>query len=118
MNVTCKRALAVGLLALAFGGCSFKLVMPPPPPSEWPSAPTNVAPLERCTSSPFPPMVDTGAAVVLDTLAIVERNAKTQVTPIIFAAASLPVIASAIYGFVVSAECRRYQRLFETNPNQ
>jgi hypothetical protein len=111
MSLTSRRVLASGLLALAFAGCSFKVVMPPPQPSEWPPTPTHGAPEARCTSSVFPPAADTTAALVLDSVAVIERNGP-RITPIIFAAASIPAIASAIYGYVVTAECRRYLRLF------
>lgn len=104
--------LAFGFLALATAGCSFRVVMPPPPPSEWPRAQVRGTPEERCTSSITPPVIDTAAGTLLAGLAVLERNARTEITPIALGAAALPAFASAIYGFIMTAECRRYQGRF------
>src|SRR5215471_7553945 len=103
-----KLAIPVALAALAIGGCSFRVVLPPPPPSDWPTVPRRGSPEARCTSSPLPPAADTGVALLLGGLAFVERNAQSQIAPIILAAASIPVLASAIYGYIVTTECRHY----------
>ena len=108
------RTCALGaLLALTVGGCSFRVVRPPPPPEEWPSAPKHGSPEARCTDSLFPPAADTTAVVVLDSVAFIERNAQSRPTPIILALSSIPVAISAIYGYIVVAECRRYHRLYD-----
>jgi hypothetical protein len=113
MSLSSKRALVLACLATAIGGCSFKLVVPPPQPSEWPPSPRRGSPEARCTSSPFPPLVDTSAAVVLGGLAILERDAQSRATPIVLGIATIPVIAGAIYGYIVTAECRHYQALYD-----
>jgi hypothetical protein len=113
MSLSGRRALALTLLATAIGGCSFKVVIPPPPPSEWPTTPRHGSPEARCTPSLFPPAVDTGAALVLGGLTVLERNAVSTPTPIILGIATIPIIAAAVYGYVVTAECRRYLRLFD-----
>jgi hypothetical protein len=113
MSASPKRALVIVCLATVIGGCSFRFAMPPPPPSEWPPTPKRGSPEARCTSSVFPPVVDTSAAALLVSLAILERNAQSRPTPFVLGIAAIPVLAGAIYGYVVTAECRRYQKMFE-----
>jgi hypothetical protein len=106
--------LAVALAALALGGCSFRIAVPPPPPSEWPSPGKHGDRAERCTPWLLPPVADTAIALLLGALAYVERTAPNRLAPIGLAAGSASVATSAVYGYVVVTECRRYQRLFAT----
>jgi hypothetical protein len=58
-------------------------------------------------------VADTVAFVVLNGIAFLERDTAIRATPIIFSLASIPVAISAIYGYVVTAECRHYRSLFD-----
>jgi hypothetical protein len=106
--------LAAALVALALGGCSFRLALPPPPPSEWPSASKHVDSMERCTPWLFPPIADTAIALLFGSLVYLERNASTPLVPVGLAVTTVAIGTSAGYGYIVATECRRYQRLFAT----
>jgi hypothetical protein len=102
---------------LVMGGCSFvpKLVRPPPPPDAWPdpARPDSYSVQDRCTSSPFPPVVDTGLAFGLGTLTYIERNSGFPPTTYALGVASVGFLVGAIYGYATTHQCRRYNALFE-----
>jgi hypothetical protein len=115
------RALPLPLLLLlplplAAGACSFRLATPPPPPSEWPRAGHTDVQRERCTSSLVPPIVDTVATGAVATAAILERDVHVSWVPITLGVAALGPAISAVYGYIVTAECRHYERQFEAPP--
>jgi hypothetical protein len=105
-------AIAVATLALAPAGCSFRLAVPPPAPGEWPRPGQPHGPQERCTPSVVPPLLDTTATAVLLGAAYAETRFPSRWPPITLGVASIPVAISAVYGYIVAVECRRYQRLF------
>jgi hypothetical protein len=114
MALTSQRGTLICAVALAAtAGCSFKLAKPPPPPSTWPPAPARPWDAERCQTSMVPPISDTLAFAGLNTVAILERHAASEITPLAFALVSIPVAVSAIYGYISASECRRYQRRFD-----
>src|SRR5262245_36999328 len=101
-----------GALLLALAGCSFRVAVRPPAPSEWPAPGHPVSAPERCTPALTPPVLDTIAMVLLLGLAYVERDAGSRWTPIALGVAAIPAGVSAGYGYVVATECRRYLRRF------
>jgi hypothetical protein len=104
---------ALGLASLALGGCSFKILRPPPARGDWPDPVTPSSSQARCSITLGPPIVDTTAALTLGTLSYVERNSGSArwFTPAAGLAA-LPFLASAIYGYWNAGRCRQYQSLF------
>ncbi len=104
---------AAGLTALALGGCSFKILRPPPARADWPDPVTPSSSQAKCTRSPAPPLLDTGVALTFGSLSYIERNSGTSrwFTPMTGLAA-VPFLASAIYGFWNVGRCRQYQSLF------
>jgi hypothetical protein len=112
-----SRALLLPvLLSLAAGACSFRFAVPPPPPSEWPRAGHTDVQRERCTASVVPPVLDTAATGALATAAILERDVRASWVPITLGVVALAPAISAVYGYIVSAECRHYERQFEAPP--
>jgi hypothetical protein len=102
---------------LVLGGCSFvpKLVVPAPPSQDWPdpARPDSYSTRDRCTSSLFPPIVDTGMAVSLGTLTYIERNSGFPPTTYALGVAGAGFLVAAIYGYVTTNQCRRYNSRFE-----
>jgi hypothetical protein len=133
---TRPRARLAALLALSLapgsGACSFYKVRPPPPPSEWPEPVLPSSSEEKCTATIGPPIADTVIGVTFGTIAYIERNATKfeydyKTTPpvlvptadnfsrgiaLTFGIAAVPYLASAIWGYVETSRCRRYQSLF------
>jgi hypothetical protein len=109
-----RALLPLLLLALAAGACSLRFATPPPPPSEWPRAGHTDVQRERCTASVVPPLVDTAATGALATAALLDRDVHATWVPIVLGVAALGPAISAVYGYIVTAECRHYERQFET----
>jgi hypothetical protein len=105
------------LLALGVGGCSFALAVRPPDPSEWPREGQANLVQQKCTSSVLPPILDTAASLLLFGAAFIERDFHTRWAPISLGVAGLGPAASAVYGYGVTAECRKYQGQFERAPS-
>jgi hypothetical protein len=101
-------------MALVTGGCSFKLVKRPPHPSEWPPAdrPPPRSSAQTCGESMLPPTLDTVSAVVVGTLALLERKSGTPITAVVLGLMTIPFGASAVYGYGVSSKCRQYHDRF------
>jgi hypothetical protein len=112
-------ALALLALALAPGSfaCSFKVIRPAPPPSTWPDPVVASSSQERCTSTMGIPAADTVITAGLGTLTYIERDAGSRAITIGIGAATIPFLVSAIYGYVETARCKRYQARFETPQN-
>jgi hypothetical protein len=123
------RARAVSLvLALATGGCSFMRLRPPPPPSTWPNPVLPDSSEQRCTTTFGPPILDTVVALGFGTISYVERDSVVYSTvggmvvkepsdfgrgvAVVFGIGALVAAASAVYGYVETSRCRRYQALF------
>jgi hypothetical protein len=106
-------AVAAVVFGLGLGGCSFKVMRPPPARGDWPDPVTPSSSQAKCTRSPAPPVLDTSVALILGTLSYVERDSGSRrwFTPATGAAA-LPFLASAIYGYWNMGRCRQYQSLF------
>ena len=110
-----RGAVAVGLALLA-SGCSFRIVRPAPARDEWPNPVLASSSQVGCTDSPAPPIVDTGVAGVLGSIAYIERHSGSPPLTIGIGLAALPFLVSAIYGYIDTAQCRRYERLFTPAP--
>ncbi|HVZ70993.1 MAG TPA: hypothetical protein VHJ20_01350 [Polyangia bacterium] len=117
--MTNLRTCAALGLALATGGCSFKLVRPSPPRSEWPEPVTIHSSQAKCTSTVAPPVIDGTIAIGLGTLSYVERNARSQWFTPIAGLAAIPYALSAIYGAYMVERCRAYDDHFaDVQPTQ
>jgi hypothetical protein len=103
------------LLALTSAGCSLKFVKPPPPHSEWPDPVTSDSSQERCTDGVALPIADTLAAVGFGTIGYFERHsdATSRVIAIGLDVTAIPFLVSAIYGYVGTERCHRYDKLFD-----
>jgi hypothetical protein len=106
------RALALALV-LALGGCSFRLIHPAPPHAEWPDPVVAESSERACTDLVGLPIIDTVVAGSLGTLAYVERDAGSHTITLGLGLASIPFVASAIYGYVQTARCHRYKSIFK-----
>jgi hypothetical protein len=112
-----RRALGCGLALLAAsGGCSFKIIKPPPPASEWPSPSVPSTSERACTNIIGIPILDTIVASGLGVIAYRERVFDQTSNEVLLAAGALPFLASAIYGYVETARCSRYQASFRQAP--
>jgi hypothetical protein len=105
-------------LALAFvlGGCSFEVIKPAPAPSTWPNPVLPDSSERPCTDSIGLPIVDTIIGGSLGTLTYIERNSGSHTITIGIGIASIPYLASAVYGYIQTARCDRYKSLFRPNP--
>jgi hypothetical protein len=106
------RACAA-LLALASAGCSLKFVRPPPAPSDWPDPVTSESSQHQCTDVLAPAVADTLAAVGFGTIGYLERHSGSKPISYIFDVTAIPFLVSAVYGYVYTERCHRYERLFD-----
>jgi hypothetical protein len=100
-------------MALALGGCSFQLIHPAPPRAEWPDPVVASSSQTRCTDLVGLPIMDTVVTGSLGTLAYIERDAGSHTITVGLTLATLPFLASAIYGYVQTARCHRYDSIFK-----
>src|SRR5215831_4521737 len=105
----CLLSLAV---AVAGSGCSFKLLRPAPPRSEWPNPVLPSSSEERCTDSVLPPVGDATFGAIFGGLSYIERNSGAPQIAIGLGVAAVPLLVSAVYGFVTVSRCRSYEKLF------
>src|SRR5262245_8200438 len=93
---------AASLLAIAAvfisAGCSFRLVRPAPPRSEWPNPVLPSSSEERCTESVIPVVADAAFGTIFASLAYIERNSGAPEVALGIGIASVPFLVSAIYG--------------------
>jgi hypothetical protein len=115
-GATRLAAAATGIGLLLSGACSFRVVVRPPPPEDWPPPGRPASMRERCSRSLLPPLLDTAVAVILFGAAYIERHADARIAPIALGVGGVPPAISAGYGFVIATECRRYERLFVFDP--
>ena len=101
-------AIAVAV-ALASSGCSFRLVRPAPPRSEWPDPALAGSSEERCTDSPLPPIADATFAAIFGSLGYIERNSGAPEIAFGIGIAAVPMLISAVYGTVMVSRCRAYK---------
>jgi hypothetical protein len=101
------------LLALTSAGCSLKFVRPPPPHSDWPDPVTSDSSQQQCTDVIALPIADTLAAVGFGTIGYLERNSGSKPIALIFDVTAIPFLVSAVYGYVYTERCHRYDKLFE-----
>jgi len=106
------RRAAIVLVALAASGCSFRLVHPAPVRADWPAQVTAHDSEVACTSTPAPPIADAGLFAAGAALTYIERTSGSPPFTVGIALASLPFLASAIYGTVQVSRCRQYQSIF------
>ena len=100
-------------LALALGGCSFQFIHPAPPHVEWPDPVVAESSQVRCTELVGLPIMDTVISGSLGTIAYIERNAGSHTITVGLSLATLPFLASAIYGYVQTSRCHRYKSIFQ-----
>jgi hypothetical protein len=91
------------------GGCSFRLVRPPPPREEWPARGSGNTSEVSCTASPAPPIADLTVAAGTTTIGFLERNSGTPTVAVGLMLLAVPFVASAIYGTYHVNHCRRYK---------
>jgi len=101
------------LLALTSTGCSLKFVRPPPPRSDWPNLVTTDTSQQQCTDVTALPVADTLAAVGFGTIGYLERNSGSRSIALAFDVTAIPFLVSAVYGYVYTAQCHHYDRLFD-----
>jgi hypothetical protein len=106
------RACAL-LLALTSAGCSLKFVRPPPPRSEWPNPVTADSSQAGCSDVIALPVADTLTAVGVGTIGYLERNSGSRSLALIFDVTTIPFLVSAVYGYVYTVQCHRYDKLFD-----
>jgi hypothetical protein len=106
------RPAAALALALVVSGCSFRLVQPAPPRSEWPDPVLPSSSQVRCTESYLPPAADLTFAAITGTLAYVERDSGAPQVALLLGITSIPLLVSGIYGLVKVSSCRSYQARF------
>jgi hypothetical protein len=106
------RACAL-LLALSSAGCSLKFVRQPPPRSDWPNPVTTDTSQQQCTEVTALPVADTLAAVGFGTIGYLERHSGSKSIALIFDVTTIPFLVSAVYGYVYTVQCHRYDRLFD-----
>jgi hypothetical protein len=111
-GVTRLAATWVGLGLLVSSACSFRVMVRPPHPEDWPPPGRPATTREHCSRSLLPPAFDTAVALILFSAAYVERYSSSRITPLALGIAGVPPAISAGYGFGVATECRRYERLF------
>ena len=108
-----KLALAVAVaVTLASSGCSFRLVRPAPPRSEWPDPVLPSSSEERCTESPLPVVADATMGTISGGLGFIERNSGSPEIAIVLGVAAVPLLISAVYGAVTVSRCRSYKTRF------
>jgi hypothetical protein len=107
-------ATTVGLTPFA-SGCSFKLVRPAPAPADWPNPVVPSSSQQGCTASLAPPAADTAIFGGLAGVAVLERHAGSTAITAGLALSSIPFLVSAVYGYVTTANCRRYDHLFNAS---
>ena len=59
------------------------------------------------------PDMDTVISGSLGTIAYIERNAGSHTITVGLSLATLPFLASAIYGYVQTSRCHRYKSIFQ-----
>jgi len=102
------RTASALTLAAVLGGCSFKVIKPAPPASEW-SDPTSAF---GCTNKLGVPIADTIISGGFGTLAYVERNSGSPVISLALGVAAVPFLVSAVYGYIQTARCASYESRF------
>jgi hypothetical protein len=98
-------------LAFAFGGCSFVLVDRAPPRARWPEDNRWGLGLNRCTSSPIMPLVDSAIVVSDYALAGYAASRGGDAAPavaLLLLLPGIPYLVSALYGFSATGTCRTY----------
>ena len=111
-----RKVIGAAFLALLVGGCSFRVVKPAPPPSTWPDPVRADSSEQACTDSIGLPVVDTIIGGSLGTLTYIERDAGSRLITIGIGVATVPYLASAIYGYIQTARCRHYKSRFRPEP--
>jgi hypothetical protein len=89
---------------------------PAPPASEWPNLVLPSSSQLECTDSLAPPIGDTGVTAALGTIAYLERNSGSPAVTAGIGLAVIPFLISAIYGYVETIQCRRYDSRFTPSP--
>jgi hypothetical protein len=110
-----SRVAALCLAALA-SGCSFRIMRPAPPASEWPNPVLPSSSQLECTDSFAPPIGDTGVTAALGTIATLERHSGSPAVTAGIGLAAIPFLISAIYGYVEAIQCHRYDARFTPSP--
>ncbi|HVR00548.1 MAG TPA: hypothetical protein VMT47_00325 [Polyangia bacterium] len=111
-----RKVVVAAFFALLVGGCSFQVVKPAPPPSTWPDPVRADSSEHPCTDSIGLPVVDTIIGGSLGTLTYIERDAGSRLITIGIGIATVPYLASAIYGYIQTARCRHYKSRFRPEP--
>jgi hypothetical protein len=112
-----QRALVACGVLLALGpACSFRYTYPAPSRATWPNPVLPDSSEERCTSSYGPPVVDTLIGGGLAGLTYVERSSGSHTITVLLGVASIPYLASAVYGYVQTPRCRDYKAAFGQAP--
>jgi len=111
-----RKVAGAVVFSVLVGGCSFRIVKPPPAPSTWPDPVSADSSEQRCTETIGLPIVDTVIGGSLGTLTYIERDAGSRLITIGIGVATVPYLASAIYGYIQTARCRHYKSRFRAEP--
>jgi hypothetical protein len=111
-----RKVVGAVVFLVLLGGCSFQVIKPAPPPSTWPDPVRADSSEQRCTDTIGLPIVDTIVGGSLGTLTYIERDAGSRLITIGIGIATVPYLASAIYGYIQTARCRHYKSRFKTEP--
>jgi hypothetical protein len=103
-------------LGLAATGCSFRFIKPAPARDTWPSPVLPESSEERCTDVVGLPVADTIIGTGLGTLTYIERHSGSPTITVGLGLATIPYVASAIYGYIQTSRCDRYKSLFRPKP--
>jgi len=96
---------------LALGGCSFVLVEQAPPRARWPEDNRWGLGLNRCTSSPVIPLVDSAIVVsdaALSGYALSRGGDAAPALAMLLLLPAFPYLVSTFYGFGATSTCRTY----------
>jgi hypothetical protein len=104
--------LVAAVLACAASGCSFKLVRPAPPREEWPDSVLRTTSQVPCTSSYTAPVADTLTGTLFGSLGYLERNSGSPKVAFVIGTAAVPMLISAVYGYISVTRCRAYRDRF------
>jgi hypothetical protein len=105
------RALAC-LLVLTCTGCSFRILRPAPPRSDWPEPVLPSSSEERCTNSLLPVVADATAGTIMASVGYIERNSGAPEVAFTVGALAIPFLISSLYGAVTVTRCRAYKAHF------
>jgi hypothetical protein len=105
------RVLASLAIGVVLGGCSFVFVDRAPPRERWPVESNIGLELDRCTASPWLPIVDGTLALGIGAGAVAVARRGGDADPTIAGLLMVPALvylASGLYGLTATNHCRTY----------